>query len=55
MPTLYHSSMSAHRILVDSKDENSYTFKMNPLVCNLYNADFDGDAMQIIFATSIMS
>ena len=45
MPTLYHSSMSAHRIIVNLKEENSYTFRMNIFACTLFNADFDGDAM----------
>ena len=45
MPTLYHSSMSAHKVLVNSRDETNHTFKMNALACIVYNADFDGDAM----------
>lgn len=55
MPTLTYSSMSAHRVVVNLKEPNSYTLRMNTISTILYNADFDGDAMQIIFAVLLMS
>jgi len=54
-PTLYHSSMSAHKIIVNINEPSSYTFKLNTLACVLYSADFDGDQMNIVFGTSLMS
>lgn len=50
-PTLTISNMSAHIVTV-LRDPTSYPIRLNPAVCPLYNADFDGDAMNIIFATS---
>jgi DNA-directed RNA polymerase beta' subunit len=55
MPTLFHSSMGGHRIIVNTQQENDMTLKMNILVCKNYAADFDGDAMNIIFNTSAVA
>lgn len=42
-PTLNVGSMK----LVKIKYSNDKTIKMNPLICKLFNADFDGDEMNI--------
>src|SRR5690606_28802436 len=42
-PSLHRMSIMAHRIVVmDGK-----TFRLNPAVCPPYNADFDGDEMNL--------
>ncbi|MFH1390728.1 MAG: DNA-directed RNA polymerase subunit A' [Candidatus Diapherotrites archaeon] len=42
-PSLHRLSMMAHRArIMDDK-----TFRMNPIVCKPYNADFDGDEMNM--------
>ncbi len=42
-PSLHRVSMMAHRVkLMDSR-----TFRLNPSVCFPYNADFDGDEMNL--------
>ncbi len=42
-PSLHRMSIMAHRIIVmDGK-----TFRLNPAVCPPYNADFDGDEMNL--------
>jgi DNA-directed RNA polymerase beta' subunit len=43
-PSLERSSINVHRAVV-IKDPGAYTFQMNVLACEGYNADFDGDAM----------
>ncbi len=50
-PTLTISNISAHRVIV-LRDPNSYAIRVNVCVTPLYNADFDGDAMHIIFVTT---
>jgi DNA-directed RNA polymerase beta' subunit len=55
MPSLFHCSISTHRIVVNVSDPNSLTFKMNVLACKPYNADFDGDEMNLIFGRTLMS
>jgi DNA-directed RNA polymerase subunit A' len=55
MPSLFHCSVSTHRIVVNINDPNSLTFKMNVLACKPYNADFDGDEMNLIFGRTLMS
>ncbi len=42
-PSLHRSSLMAHFVRVLP----SRTFRMHPAVCNPYNADFDGDEMNI--------
>ncbi len=42
-PSLHRMSIMAHRVVVmDGK-----TFRLNPAVCPPYNADFDGDEMNL--------
>jgi DNA-directed RNA polymerase II subunit RPB1 len=43
-PTLERSSIGVHRVVIIN-DPGAYTFQMNVLACEWYNADFDGDAM----------
>lgn len=47
-PTLMISNMSAHRVIV-LRDPQSFAIRMNVGACPLYNADFDGDAMNLVF------
>ncbi len=42
-PSLHRLSMLAHRVRVST----DRTFKINPTVCKPYNADFDGDEMNV--------
>src|SRR3989338_3735539 len=42
-PSLHRVSMMAHR----AKIHDYKTFTMNPIVCKPYNADFDGDEMNL--------
>ncbi|MBI2147854.1 DNA-directed RNA polymerase subunit A' [Candidatus Woesearchaeota archaeon] len=42
-PSLHRMSMMAHRIRVLP----NLTFRLNPAVCHPYNADFDGDEMNL--------
>lgn len=51
-PSLLFSSMSAHKVIVLHTGE---TLRMNVAACNLYNADFDGDAMNGLCARNIQS
>jgi DNA-directed RNA polymerase II subunit RPB1 len=53
-PTLLYSGVSAHKVLVD-KYTDVLAFGMNVLTCPLYNADFDGDQMNIHALPNIMS
>jgi DNA-directed RNA polymerase II subunit RPB1 len=45
-PTLERSSIGVHRVVV-VQDPSVHTFQMNVLACELYNADFDGDQMNL--------
>ena len=45
-PTLERSSIGVHRIIV-IQDPGIHTFQMNVLACEWYNADFDGDQMNL--------
>lgn len=47
-PTLTISNISAHTVIV-LRDPHSYPIRMNVICTPLYNADFDGDAMNIVF------
>ena len=53
-PTLHKPSMMGHKIQVIDRDDLS-TFRMNVSVCKPYNADFDGDEMNIHLAQSIQA
>ena len=50
-PSLHRMSMMAHKIKVIS----GKTFRLNVTVCNPYNADFDGDEMNMHIPQSIMT
>lgn len=50
-PTLKPSNMSAHTVKVLSNPD-SYPIRLNVICCALYGADFDGDAMNIVFLAS---
>lgn len=45
-PTLERSGVGVHKVVV-IKDPGAFTFQMNVLSCEWYNADFDGDAMML--------
>jgi DNA-directed RNA polymerase II subunit RPB1 len=53
-PTLHKPSMMGHKIQVID-DDNLNTFRVNVSVCKPYNADFDGDEMNIFLAQSIQA
>jgi DNA-directed RNA polymerase II subunit RPB1 len=53
-PTLHKPSMMGHKIQVIDNDELN-TFRMSVSVCKPYNADFDGDEMNIHLAQSIQA
>jgi len=48
-PTLERSSIGVHRVIV-IQDASVHTFQMNVLACEWYNADFDGDQMNLWIA-----
>jgi DNA-directed RNA polymerase beta' subunit len=45
-PTLERSSLGVHRVIV-IQNPSIHTFQMNVLACEWYNADFDGDQMNL--------
>ena len=45
-PTLGRSSIGVHKVRV-IKDESIHTFQLNVIACTWYNADFDGDQMNL--------
>lgn len=51
-PSLLPSNISANRVKILM---TGGTFRLNAIACALYNADFDGDAMNMIFAQSMSS
>ena len=53
-PTLHRPSMMGHRVHILRRDDCN-TFRMNVSVCEPYNADFDGDEMNIHLAQSIQA
>ena len=53
-PTLHKPSMMGHKIHVLNRDDAN-TFRMNVSVAGPYNADFDGDEMNIHLAQSIQA
>lgn len=48
-PSLESSNITSHRAVIMEKGN---TIRINVLACPLYNADFDGDAMNILFPSS---
>ncbi len=50
-PSLMASNISGMRMIVN-RDTTNKTIMMNPLACPWFNADFDGDAMNIIIHAS---
>lgn len=52
-PSLTSSSITALRLLIDMK--NNKTIRFNPILCPFFNADFDGDQMNIIVNKKIYS
>ena len=53
-PTLHRPSMMGHRVHILQRDDCN-TFRMNVSVTKPYNADFDGDEMNIHLAQSIQA
>ena len=53
-PSLHKYSMMGHKIRV-IRDPNHLTFRMNICVCPPYNADFDGDEMNLHVPQSIQT
>lgn len=53
-PTLHKQSMMAHRIVVNPSKKHS-TFRLNVFATSPYNADFDGDEMNIHIPQSIQT
>jgi len=53
-PTLHKPSMMGHRAQVIDRDDCN-TLRVNVSVCGPYNADFDGDEMNIHIAQSIQA
>lgn len=51
-PSLMVSNISCHRAVI-TRDPKIKTLLMNVLVCPLYNADFDGDAMHLIISSGV--
>jgi len=53
-PSLHKLSMMGHKVRV-SLNPNFTTFSMNPSTCKPYNADFDGDEMNVFVPQTIQS
>ncbi|GFR88954.1 DNA-directed RNA polymerase subunit [Elysia marginata] len=53
-PSLERSSIGVHRIVI-LEDPTIHTFQMNVAACDWYNADFDGDQMNLWTPHTIMS
>jgi DNA-directed RNA polymerase II subunit RPB1 len=53
-PSLHKLSMMGHRVVVTMNNKFA-TFRMNPSACKPYNADFDGDEMNIFVPQTIQS
>jgi DNA-directed RNA polymerase II subunit RPB1 len=53
-PSLERSSIGVHRIVV-LEDPAVHTFQMNVAACEWYNADFDGDQMNLWIPHTVMS
>ncbi len=53
-PSLHKLSMMGHKVKV-TFNEKITTFRMNPSACKPYNADFDGDEMNVFVPQTIQS
>lgn len=53
-PSLEQSSIGVHRVVV-LEDPAIHTFQMNVVACSYYNADFDGDQMNLWIPAQVMS
>jgi DNA-directed RNA polymerase II subunit RPB1 len=53
-PSLERSSIGVHRIVV-IEDPSIHTLQMNVIACDWYNADFDGDQMNLWVPHTVMS
>lgn len=53
-PSLLPSAITAMRVVV-SHDPDVLTIRMNVTVCSLFNADFDGDQMNIFVGSNLAS
>ena len=53
-PSLHKLSMMGHRVKVSMNDKFT-TFRMTPSTCKPYNADFDGDEMNVFVPQTIQS
>ena len=53
-PTLHKQSMMGHRAKIIDNPEYC-TFRLNPNVVDPYNADFDGDEMNLFFAQCVQA
>ena len=53
-PTLHKPSMMGHKLHVLDRDD-VHTFRVNVSVCGPYNADFDGDEMNIHIGQSVQA
>ena len=53
-PSLHKLSMMGHKVKVSLNDKFT-TFRMNPSACKPYNADFDGDEMNVFVPQTIQS
>ena len=51
-PSLLFSNITALRVFV-IKNPDIFTIRMNVLICPFFNADFDGDAMNLISLASV--
>lgn len=51
-PSMLGHSMTCHKVIILEEGE---TIRMNISACVLYNADFDGDAMNLFFARSVLT
>lgn len=52
-PSLEPSSIGVHRLVV-LPDPDAHTFQMNVIACDWYNADFDGDQMNLWVPHGVM-
>lgn len=50
-PSLLVTNIAANRIIVTRTDD--YSMRINVLPCDFYNADFDGDDMNVLVTTSL--
>lgn len=53
-PSLERSSIGVHRVVV-FEDPSIHTFQMNVAACDWYNADFDGDQMNLWVPHTVMA